>query len=100
MKGDYLMVTTKTDITLYHFDIFSLQYNLNFTKNYTAVNTVDNALLSNGQILIRMFTQTGSADFEVEILALDSFSGTYTSTSHFLGIDTTGFKSLLMAHLG
>ena len=47
-----------------------------------------------------MFTQTPNADFEVEILALDSVSGTYTSTSHFLGIDSTGFKGMLMAHLG
>ena len=48
MKGDYLMVTTRTDIALYRFDIFSLQYNINFTKNYTAVDSVQNNLLGNG----------------------------------------------------
>lgn len=36
----------------------------------------------------------------MEILALDSGSGTYTSTFHLLNIDTTGYKSALMAQLG
>ena len=50
--------------------------------------------------MVRMFAQTGSADIEVEILTLDSVSGTYTSTSHLLGLDTVNYKNLLITYIG
>lgn len=95
------MISTNTYIFLYIFDPITQQYNLNFTKNYTTtIYLIQNTLTTDGRILIRMFTQTYNADIEVEILALDSLSGTYTSTSHLLNIDTTSSKSFMIARIG